>query len=246
MITLLRAETHRVNASTTTWILLAVTALVAALSTLLLVALEEDGVNMLSDNTLQGVMHGASVGAYLVPLVGCLAMAGDWRHGQVDNTFLTEPRRVRVVLARTAVHGIVGAMFGITASAAVLATAAATYAVEGLTLPLDRSAVWLTLAGVVAGSVLLCMVGVGVGAVLRNAVVGVVGILTWLFVVESIIYGASSSVGKWLPGTASTGLGRVPDMDVLSPAVAAAVLAGTALAVVALGARVVERSDVTA
>lgn len=247
MSRLFATEIRKAGASTTTWLLLGITALVGALSTVLLVALaDEDGAAMLTDARLQEAMHGASVGALLVVVAGCVAMAGDWRHGQSATTFLTEPRRSRVVVARAAVYAVVGLLYGLAVSAAAVAAATVAYRADGTTFPLDRSAVWLTLAGVTASAVLLGMLGVAIGAVARSPVVGVVGALAWFFMVEPILFEASTTVARWLPGMAATGLGRAPAEGMLAPGPAALVLAAAATAVLVVGTRLVERADVTA
>jgi ABC-2 type transport system permease protein len=247
MSRLLATEARKAAASTTTWLLLGVTTLVGGLSTVLLVALaDEEGAAMLADAKLQEAMHGASVGALLVVVAGCVAMAGDWRHGQAATTFLTEPRRSRVVLVRAVVYAAVGLLYGLAVSAAAVTAATIAYRADGTTFPFDRSAVWSTLAGVTASAVLLGMLGVAIGAVARSPVVGVVGALAWFFMVEPIMFEASTTVARWLPGMAATGLGRAPAEGMLAPGPAAVVLAAAVTAVLVAGTRLVERSDVTA
>lgn len=246
MRALLSADAHRAAISTTNRVLLAVATALGALSTVLIIALaDEDGAALRSDAALQEAMHGASVGGLLVVVAGCIGIAGDWRHGQATTTFLTEPRRGRVVAARAAVHAAVGLVFGLAASAGALAAAAVTYRAEGQALPLDRAAVWSTLAGVTASVVLLGVLGAALGAVARNATVGVVATLAWFYIVEPTVLGASATVGRWLPGMAATGLGRAPNDDLLTPGPAATVLAASCVVALAVGSRLVERSDIT-
>jgi ABC-2 type transport system permease protein len=244
---LVRAEARKAAATPVNWLLLAVSTLLGALSTVLLVALaDEEGAALLTDSKLQEAMHGASVGVILVAVAGAMGMAGDWRFGQADTAFLTSPRRWRVVRAKATVYAAVGAVFGAVVSTGALVGAGVAYGAEGLTFPLDRSAVWLTLLGVSSSAVLLAVLGVALGAIVRSPIVAVVGALAWFFLVEPVVFSASTAVARWLPGLAATGLGRAPEDALLSPGPAALVLAGVTAAALAGGMRLVERDDVAA
>jgi ABC-2 type transport system permease protein len=247
MTAVLRAEARKVLATPTIWWLLLGTLAIGIAGTIAPLAVaENDAAHLLSDRTLQQSMHGAAAGVILVVVAGIIGMAGDWRFGQADQTFLTTPRRRRVVVARTAVYMVVGAVFGIVADLACTATAWVWYRANDVELPLGRSAVWLTLLGCLAVAVLFGALGVAVGAITRNQILAIVGTMGWLVVVEPILFATSSTVFRWLPGMASISLRRQPADDLLSPGVAAAVLVGVVAVALAVGARLVERDDVTA
>jgi hypothetical protein len=140
----------------------------------------------------------------------------------------------------------VGAVYGVAAGAASVATAWGWYRAEGVTLPFERSAVWLTLLGCFAVSVLFGVLGVAVGALTRNQVGGIVGSLAWMALLEPALFAASPSVFRWLPGVASFSLRRQPNDDLLPMAPAAAVIVAVVAVMLVLGWRLVERDDVTA
>jgi ABC-2 type transport system permease protein len=94
--------------------------------------------------------------------------------------------------------------------------------------------------------VLFGALGVAVGAITRNQMVAIVGAMGWLVVVEPILFAASSTVFRWLPGMASISLRRQPADGLLSPGTAAAVLVGVIAVALVFGTRLVERDDVTA
>jgi hypothetical protein len=120
------------------------------------------------------------------------------------------------------------------------------YRANDLALPLGRSAVWLTLLGCLAVSVLFGLVGVGIGAVARNQVAAIVAAVAWHALVEPALFAASPSVFKWLPGIASFSLRRQPADGLLTIGPAAAVLVGFVVVSLAAGLWFVERDDVTA
>jgi ABC-2 type transport system permease protein len=243
---LLRAEARKVLATPTIWWLLLGTSAIGIAGTIApLVVAEKDAANLLSDRTLQEAMHGAAAGVILVVVAGIVGMAGEWRFGHASQTFLTTPRRRRIVGAKTVAYMVVGALFGIVAAAACTATAWIWYRANDVTLPFESSAVWLTLLGCIAVAVLFGALGVAIGAITRNQVIAIVGAMGWLVVVEPILFAASKTVFRWLPGMASISLRRQPADGLLSPGAATAVLVGVLAVALALGARSVERDDVT-
>jgi hypothetical protein len=247
MSALLRAELRKVRATPTTWWLLLGTAAIGVVGTLApLIAADGDAADLLTDHDLQQAMHGAAAGAILVIVAGIIGMAGDWRFGQATQTFLTTPQRWRVVMAKALTYMGVGAVYGITAGAGATATAWGWYRANDLVLPLGRSAVWLTLLGCLAVSVLFGLVGVGIGAVARNQVAAIVATLGWHALVEPALFAASPSVSKWLPGIASFGVRRQPADGLLTIGPATAVLVGFVAASLVAGLWLVERDDVTA
>jgi ABC-2 type transport system permease protein len=245
---LLRSELLRARATPALWWLLLATAAIGVVGTVAPLAAVDDRSTsaLLSDRQLQQALHGAAAGASLVIVAGVVGMAGDWRFGQATQTFLSTPRRAQVVAARTVVYLGVGTLFGLAAVAASTATAWAWYRSEGVALPFDRSAVLLTLLGCLLVSIAFGALGVGVGAIVRNPVVGAVGALAWQVLVEPALFAAAPAVFRWSPGVASFGLRRQPDEDLLGAMPAAAVLAVVVAVSLAVGTWLVERDDVTA
>lgn len=247
MSALLRAELRKAAATPSLWWLLLGVAAIGVVGTLApLIAFEGATEELLTDEKLQQAMHGAAAGAILVIVAGVILMAGEWRHGQATQSFLTTPVRSNVVAVKSIVSMGIGGVYGIAAGVASAATAWAWYRGEGVTLPFGRSAVWLTLVGCLAVSVLFGLLGVAVGAITRNQVGGIVGSLPWMALVEPALFAASPSVFRWLPGVASFSLRRQPNDDLLSVGPATAVILVVVAATLVLGWRLVERDDVTA
>jgi ABC-2 type transport system permease protein len=247
MTALLRAEVRSTITNPVTWWLLLAVAGIGVVGTLApLFATEATGRELLTDGRIQEALHGAAAGASLVLVAGIVSMAGEWRWGQATQTFLTTPERRKVVVSKVMVNLGVGAAFGVAAGVASLAAAAGWYRANDLSLPLDRSAVWLTLLGCLAVSMLFGALGVAVGAIVRNVVAGVVGALAWQVLIEPALFAASPSIFRWLPGMASFTLRRQPADGLLAMGPAATVLAVVLATTVAAGIWIVERSDVTA
>jgi ABC-type transport system involved in multi-copper enzyme maturation permease subunit len=96
--------------------------------------------------------------------------------------------------------------------------------------------------------VVFAVIGVGVGALLRNQVGAIVGALVYLYVVEPIIssIGAIQGAYKWLPGGAVQAITsdfQAPDL--LEPWQGALLLVGYGLVAALLGTLLAVRRDVS-
>lgn len=242
----LAAELRRARRNPTLWWLLLGSAGIGIVGTVAPLLAAEPGADMLTNHRLQQAMHGAAAGAVLVVVAGIIGMAGEWRFGQATQTFLATPERWRVVLAKCVTYMAVGAAYGVVGAAAALGAAWGWYSANDLALPLDRAAVWLTLLGCLAVSILFGLLGVGVGAITRNQVGAVVGALAWFTLVEPALFAAAPRAFRWLPGIASFSIRRQPTDDLLAVGPATAVLVGSIAMALAAGAWIVERDDVTA
>ncbi|MBW0009633.1 MAG: hypothetical protein JO063_05855 [Pseudonocardiales bacterium] len=91
--------------------------------------------------------------------------------------------------------------------------------------------------------------GVGIGALVRNQVAAVVGLLVYLFVLDRVLTAipALQPVTRYLPGPAGDALtgGTLPNFPLLPAWAGGLLLAGYALVLAALGARFTLRRDVT-
>lgn len=195
---------------------------------------------------LRAVMSAASSGAVLVLVIGILVMAGEFRHDTATSTFLISPDRRRVVGAKLAAATLVGAGVGVAASLLTLAIALPWLGARHVEVNLASGDVGPVLLGAVAASALYAVVGVGVGAVMRNQTVAVTVALVWMMVVESIIVGFAPEIGRWLPGGANSALTATPTAEggLLPMWGGALLLAGYGLAFAAVGARFVLRRDI--
>jgi ABC-2 type transport system permease protein len=206
-------------------------------------AADRSDVVLASSEGVRRILPVTGTGALLVLIAGIAITAGEYRHGTAADTFLTTPRRHRVVVAKLAVGAAVGAATGVLMSSAAVAAAAGVYQVKGATLPVGDGELWWTLAGVVAYTTLFAVMGVALGALVRNQVLAVAGALAWIAVVEHILVNLVPDVGRWLPAAAGQAIVRTPLDGLLSPLGGAALLAAYAAAFAVVGMRVTAVRD---
>lgn len=198
-----------------------------------------------TDDGLRIVLQHGGVGAILPLVLGVLMSAGEYRQGSVVDTFLTEPRRARVVLAKLVTGGLLGLVAGVVTCAATAVAATAWYAAKDVPLDLTSTVAVRSLVGVSLWTLLYAAVGVAVGAVLRTPPAAIVAAVVWLFVVESALAGLAVDVGRWLPGTAASALGNAPADGLLGQAAGGAVLLGWTVLAALAAVLVTRRRDVT-
>ncbi len=147
-----------------------------------------------------------SVGAQaniLLLILGIIGMTQEYRHRTATPTFLATPRRHRVVTAKLLAYGLVAVPFALVVLAVNVLVVMIHAGARGDAPSLGGDNL-RTLASSVLVLVVFAIIGVGVGALLRNQVGAIVGSLVYLFVVEAILsaIGAVRDVYKWLPGGA--------------------------------------------
>jgi ABC-2 type transport system permease protein len=147
-----------------------------------------------------------SVGAQaniLMLILGIIGMTQEYRHRTATPTFLVTPRRHRVVTAKLLAYALVAVPFALVILA-VNVLVVVIYAGARGSAPSLSGDNLQTLASSFLVLVVFTIIGVGVGALLRNQVGAIVGSLVYLFVVEGIVsaVGAIRGIYKWLPGGA--------------------------------------------
>jgi ABC-2 type transport system permease protein len=238
----LRSELLKQRSTQTTLALyLAMVGLVALAVALHVLAISKP---QLSTNAhqLEVFQVGTRAGMLFAALAGALAITAEIRYGTIRPTFLVEPRRGRVLAAKLAVSALAGFIFGLLAEGLMAAAAAIAFSLRGIPNELSGSDYARILAGGAAAAALWAMIGVGVGALVRNQVATLVGLCAWMFLVESVSEGFVPGAAKLMPGGA--GLSLAGNEHKLSIAVAGLLLIGYAAAASAAGWLTTLRRDV--
>ncbi len=195
---------------------------------------------------------------YVFPVVvGALSVTGEFRHMTITPTFLLEPRRTLVLVAKLVSAVPVGLMFGLVGTLGTAGAGAAVLAITGEPTHLGDPEVVEALARSVLALVVWTVVGVGFGAALPNQVAAVVVILAFTQFVEPILrvvigqVEALSGAAKWLPGAAGEAIAGSSFFsasglsDLLGIVPGILVLLGYALVLALIGRFTAFRRDIT-
>lgn len=187
-----------------------------------------------TDLGVRRVLEHAGLATVISLVIGVMAIAGEYRHGTITDTYLSEPRRGRVLSAKLAVNAAVGAVAGVVSAAVAIAATTTWMGVRDVPFDSSSTAVVRSLAGLIAWNTCYAVIGVALGALLRNVTGAIVLSLVWTGIVEGALAALAPDVGRWLPATAALALGHGTGENLLPQAGAAlALLAYTAVLAIA-------------
>ena len=136
-------------------------------------------------------------------ILGIIGTTQEFRHRTATPTFLATPHRGQVVTAKVLAYGVAGIPFAVVVAAVTVLVAEVYAGARGAAPSLTGDNLRVLVFAMLA-IVIYAVIGVGLGALLRNQVGAIVGALVYLFVVENLIGSipATSGAYKWLPGGA--------------------------------------------
>jgi hypothetical protein len=239
----LRSELLKLRTTRTTlWLLL------GAVATVLLEVFGDvfsDNLKTASTQAEQRVVFGAgTLGALFAAYTGIILVTNEFRYGTIRPTLLLQPRRRIVIAAKLIAVALVGAVFGVVGVTLSFAAGFAALDARGVDFVVSGGHLALAAGGTIAGCVLCAMFGAAIGALIRHQVGAIVFLAAWFFTFEQILFSSVPSVGRFLPGQATSALGGVTTPHLLSPMVGGAALVVWTLAFIALSMARTERRDI--
>ncbi|WP_214102773.1 ABC transporter permease [Acrocarpospora catenulata] len=223
MTALIRAELQKLFTTRIWWAMLIVMLLLVGLNLFFIIAFAGDtpqngaapGLPGLEDPSwLQMALSVGSSGTIFTMILGIIMMTSEYRYQTITGTFLTTPRRGRVIAAKLGAGVLVGLLFAVVALVVVGVVAVTAVLIAGGEVSFTESRVPQIAIGVVASLALYAMFGIGLGALIRNQIAALIGGIVWAYVIESIFAAipALQGVGKWLPGGGTQALMSI-DID---------------------------------
>ncbi len=204
----------------------------------------------LDDPSLLAVAVGEGFGVpvVLAVLLGSMAFTQEFRHGTITSTYLVEPRRPRVLVAKWLTLALVSAVITTGTLMVGAPFGMALINARGGEVSVGAQFWQMAVAGFGVMAV-YAVIGVAIGALLRNQITAVVGVLVWMLAIERLVLSAYPAVGRWTPGAAiyavmQTGAAAGLDRELLSPLVSALLLAAYAALAVALALRLTPKRDI--
>jgi ABC-2 type transport system permease protein len=244
--TLLKTELLKLR---TTRTFVALTA-AAVFTSLLIVVL----VTLLSEPTEDSVLADvftSDTSSLFITVLAVIGITGEWRHHTITSSILAMPDRMRFLIAKTLAFAAAGVVLSVLISIAIGIVGYVILEARGLPTPpvgdvLGQFARNILISG------LLAAFGVGIGAIVRNQVVAIVGLLVWAFAVEPAVLALAPEVGRFAPFSAlptsiqdipNENVGLPEDVDLVSPGAAVLLLLAWIGAAFAAGAAMLQRRD---
>ena len=246
MHSLIRAETLKLRTVRGPWLILAAGPLlvIAGISGLVV-----SGGDLHDPATQAKALAHVGLTAIFPLAFGILAVAGEYRHKTITDTYLSTPARGRVIGAKLVVYAAFGAVSGVVSTLVGLGVAAAWWSDKGASFAWGNSSMWTTIGGGIAWNVAFAAIGVGLGALIRSLVGAVALALAWIALVEGIVGQLIGNLARWLPFYAGQALGAGGKTMLSEPLLprwgAAAVLAAYTAVFAAAAVTTTVRRDVS-
>jgi ABC-2 type transport system permease protein len=251
MIRLLRAEFRKVRTTQVWfWLLLGV----IAVSALLVVAGLAPSDNVQSAADVPDLFASSSTAYIVVFTLGVLGVTTEFRYQTITATLLITPSRWAIVTAKMITYAVLGVVYALVAVVTQLVVAVPWLSAKNIDVDYTSSDVVHAIVGVFAVVALFGIVGLGVGALMRNQIVAVVVGIIFLLVLQNILLVITKVRNAWpyTPNGASqailhtTGSTEVTDgVHLLSAAGGVVVLLLWAFIPAILGAAITMNRDIT-
>lgn len=252
MKALVRAEVDKLRSTRTNLGLLVATLAMVTLTVTFEVPEvgNENAPMSLDDPSLLAVAVGVGFGGPLVLMVllGVVAFTQEFRYGTITSTYLVEPRRTRVLIAKWIAMTLVSVVITAATLAVSVPLGIAVISSRDGEVTLGAEFWQMVVAGFAVMAV-FGIIGVAIGALVRNQITAVVAVLVWTLAVERLVIDAFPEVGRWMPQATSWVLMQLgpsydPEGKLLSVFVSGLVMAVYAAVAVALALRLSPKKDV--
>ena len=264
---LLKSEYRKIVYARSTWWLLAGAVAFSSLGVGVMPLILDAGRSTVGGIETSGLMNSEAIGAmfgkaaagyYFSMILGAMILAGEFAKGTAIATFLAAPKRSTVLWAKILVAAILGLFVQIVSGAiASLVGFIVLSNFKHAEPPLSAFgdlALTASVSGIVLG-----LVGLAVGALVRNQTGAIVGLLAWMFLIDPILTVLSQvmnyEAGKYLFTALISGMmdlhlsgvttpRMLGGLDYLSPLVSMGVLLAYAAALVGAALATSLRRDI--
>ena len=264
---LIKSELRKIVYARSTWWLLAGAVAFATLSTALMPLIYSrvmgspaqgaQSTALMNPDMIDAMFGKAASGYYFAMIIGAMILAGEFAKGTAIATFLAAPRRESVLLAKIVVAAIVGLVLQLISAA--IAASVGLIVLQGYQHASPHLSAFgdLALTAAISG-IMMALVGLAVGALIRNQTAAIVSLLAWMFLIDPILTAVLSALqnegSKYLFTSLISGImdlhvngsSRNPlaNIEFLSPLASILFLAGYAAALVTIALATSLRRDI--
>jgi ABC-2 type transport system permease protein len=210
--------------------------------------------SLLSEPTEKSVLTDvftSDTSSLFILILAIVGITGEWRHRTITSSLLAAPDRLRFLAAKTLAFAAAGLILSLLIAIAVSITGFTVLSARDLPVP-DAGELAARVGRNAIVAALLGAFGVGIGALVRNQPVAIVGVLVASFVLEPAVLGLAPDVGRYGPFVGlPLAVQDIPSSDVgfdgvelFAPALAALAMLGWIGAAYAAGGILLRRRDV--
>lgn len=239
---LLEAELIKLRTTRTFLALVGTAVGLSLLLTVLIAALTEPT----RESVLSDVFQ-SDLSSLFILVLAVVGISGEWRHRTITSSLLAAPDRVGFMVAKMLAYAAAGVVLSVLITIAVDVAGLAILSARDLPTPSGGDLIDLAWRNFVLAA-LFGAFGVGVGAIVRNQPVAIVGLLAAAFIVEPLLLSVIPDVARFGPlvglpsGVAETDIG-FDDVELVAPGLALLALVAWVALLVGLGAALLRRRD---
>ena len=201
------------------------------------------------DDFMRNLMGFSGIASAMAAIFGILAITTEFRHGTITPTLLVTPWRSRLLTAKLEASLICGLLLGLLTSVAIAGIVAGFASLRGFEDDATGSLVTHQIIGITIAGALYAAFGLGLGALVRNQVGAIIGLLLFLLLVEPLstaIPSVGDKIGKYGIGGTTGALTETSTDNVLHQVPGGLLLAAYAAILCVAGYLMLRRRDVTA
>jgi ABC-2 type transport system permease protein len=193
-------------------------------------------------------LAGAFLAQLAIGVLGVMFITSEYATGMIRATFAAVPRRLPVLWAKTVVFAAVSLVVTAVSTLAAFLIGQSLLSAKGIATDLAQPGVLRAVLGTALYVTVVGLLGLGIGALLRNTAASIATLFGVLLVLPVIVLflpgGWSTRIGKYLPGNAGGAIMTVRgDPGALSPWAGFGIFCLYAVAVLALAAVALRRRD---
>ncbi len=235
---LLKLRTTRMTLAMTLWMVALILAATLGQS------IGTDASELGHRDTQRGLFATGGFGLIFAAFLGIMVVTAEFRHGTIRPTLVFSPRREQVLAAKVATAVGAGLLLTAIAEVLVLVISFAVLRARDIEITLSGREIAAIVGGTLAAGALWGGIGAGLGAIIRNQVGAIIGLVAWMFIAEALLFGFAPTYGRWAPGAASNALSGETTEHLLSASAGGVLLAGYLVLFAVVGAVSMLRRDV--
>lgn len=203
MTALARAEWLKLRTTRSSWAYLLVVLLLSALAVAGEIGTAEEASR--SERGFQlGLFDAIGIASLLALILGITIVTTEFRHGTVTPTFLVEPRRERVIVAKAALATAAAVGLGLLSLLVVVAVGLPWLELVGADIQFADGDVVRRVVRNLFAAILYALMGLAIGTLVQSQVAALVGTLLWVFLGETLVSGAltlldADAAAEYLP-----------------------------------------------